>query len=202
MHSEKRNEVSDISLSINNVNEYLSGKRWSYMIYSSFFPLGWIYSDCCGRICKWLGMSNEGQWGELRSAATCGTLWSWAVEEAELELLKLIFLSELSEARYPSQGSRAAESSCSALFGQKMQVLHPNHSSLPPQQSVLWAGLGQVGGDSLHSPLCSLFTEMNRSCKIKLKSQKSSFYCCYPGPRGWGNQRASIPQPWLAAAPA
>lgn len=148
-------------------------------------------------------MSNEGQWGELRSATTCGIIW--AVEEIELELLKLIFLSESSlhtEAKYPSQGSWAAESSCSALFGQQMQVLHTNCSSLSPQQSVLWAGLGKVGGDSFHSVLWSLFTGMDKSCKIKLKSWNYFFCCCCcPGPRGWGNQRASILQPWLAAAP-
>lgn len=60
------------------------------------FPLGRIYSDCCERICEWLGTSNEGQGGESRSADTCGIFWPWTVEEVELKLLKLVFMSELS----------------------------------------------------------------------------------------------------------
>lgn len=105
-----------------------------------FSPLRWIYSDCYERLCKWLGMSNEGQWGESRSAVTSGIIWSWAVEEVELELLKLILMPELSlliEARYPSQRSWAAESSCSALFGQKMQDLHANCSTCTTAEHAL-----------------------------------------------------------------
>lgn len=169
---------------------------------SPFSPLGWIYSDCCERICKCLGMSNEGQWGEWRSAATCGIIWSWTVEEVELELLKLIFMSELPvqiEARYPQRGHEQQNPHTQLSLARRCKFCMQTVQHFPTAEH--WAGLGKAGGGSFHSSLWSLSTEMNRRCKTKLRSWNSSFSCCYPGPRGRGNQRAPILQPWLAAVP-
>lgn len=54
MHNERRKEVSDISLSINNANEYLNGKRLSYLIYSSFSQWdGFIVTAVKGSVSGW-----------------------------------------------------------------------------------------------------------------------------------------------------
>lgn len=112
------------------------------MIYFSFFPLGWIYSDCYERICKCLGMSNEGQWGEWRSAGTCGIIWSWTVEEVVLELLKLICMSELHCTLKPGTLREAMSSRILTLCS-----LWPEDASSAcklfstfTKQSMLWQG--------------------------------------------------------------
>lgn len=161
MHSERRKEVSDISLSISNANGYLNGTRWSWMIYSSFSHWeGFIVIAVKGSVSDWarqMKVKGESR-GVQPPVGFSGheqlKRWNWNFWNLSL------CLSCHTEGRYPSQRSWAAESSCSALFGQKIQVLHTNCSALSPQQSVL----GKVGGYSFHSPLWSLFAEMNRSC--------------------------------------